>query len=84
MTIRLPTLIATSVVRGSRQGESLTRIPAGPAAVNDFHINMVNVADEGIFLSGLRTQACLHLNRDWKVTGFCSLPSGAHNKLSVL
>jgi hypothetical protein len=55
------------------------RTDAGPAAVNDFHINMVNVADEGIFLSGLHTEACLHLSRDWKVTEYCSLPAGTHN-----
>lgn len=51
----------------------------GPAAVNDFHINSVHVDDKGIYLSGLHTQACLHLNRDWKVTAFCSLPTGVHN-----
>jgi hypothetical protein len=55
------------------------RTHAGPAAVNDFHINMVNVADEGIFLSGLHTEACLHLSQDWKVTEYCSLPAGTHN-----
>ena len=51
----------------------------GPAAVNDFHINSVHIDDKGIYLSGLHTQACLHLNRDWKVTAFCSLPTGVHN-----
>ena len=55
------------------------RTKTGPAAVNDFHINSVHVNDNGIFLAGLHTQACLHLNQEWKVTEFCSLPSGVHN-----
>jgi len=57
------------------------RMGAGPAAVNDFHINMVHVQDKGIFLSGLHTQACLHLNRDWAVSEYCSLPPGVHNAI---
>lgn len=52
---------------------------SGPAAVNDFHINMVHVEDSGIYLSGLHTQSCLHLNKDWAVTEYCSLPPGTHN-----
>lgn len=52
---------------------------AGPAPVNDFHINMVHVDDAGIFLSGLRTNALLHVGHDWRVTEVCSLPTGAHN-----
>lgn len=55
------------------------RTGAGPAAVNDFHINMVHVADSGIYLSGLHTQACLHLDKDWAVTEYCNLPQGVHN-----
>jgi hypothetical protein len=55
------------------------RTGAGPAAVNDFHINMVHVGDSGIYLSGLHTQACLHLDKDWAVTEYCSLPQGVHN-----
>lgn len=51
----------------------------GPAAVNDFHINMVHVDDTGIFLSGLRTDALLFLDRHWQVSEVCSLPSGTHN-----
>ncbi|MDH5622248.1 MAG: hypothetical protein OEY74_09220 [Gammaproteobacteria bacterium] len=51
----------------------------GPAAVNDFHINMVHVDDQGIFLSGLRTDALLHLNHKWEVSEVCSLPAGTHN-----
>ena len=55
------------------------RTGSGPAAVNDFHINMVHVGDSGIYLSGLHTQACLHLDHDWSVTEYCSLPAGVHN-----
>ncbi|MCB1844270.1 MAG: hypothetical protein KDI09_15020, partial [Halioglobus sp.] len=52
---------------------------AGPAAVNDFHINMVHVENSGIYLSGLRTGAMLHLNDQWQVREVCSLARGAHN-----
>ena len=55
------------------------RTGAGPAAVNDFHINAVHVEDSGIYLSGLHTHACLHLDQDWTVTEYCSLPQGVHN-----
>jgi len=51
----------------------------GPRAENDFHINTVHVDDSGIYLSGLRTNALLHINRDMKVTEVCSLPAGTHN-----
>lgn len=51
----------------------------GPAPVNDFHINMVQVNDSGIFLSGLRTEALLHVNHRWEVSEVCSLPAGVHN-----
>ncbi|MFC1719991.1 hypothetical protein ACFL00_02480 [Pseudomonadota bacterium] len=52
---------------------------AGPAPVNDFHINMVHVDDTGIFLSGLKTGALLHLNSKWEVNEVCNLPRGVHN-----
>ena len=55
------------------------RTGAGPAAVNDFHINTVHVSDSGIYLSGLHTQACLHLDQEWTVSEYCSLPQGVHN-----
>ena len=55
------------------------RTGSGPAAVNDFHINVVHVGDNGIYLSGLHTQACLHLDRNWAVSEYCSLPPGVHN-----
>jgi hypothetical protein len=52
---------------------------SGPAAVNDFHVNMVDVSDGGIFLSGLRTNALLHIDSQWAVHVVCNLPAGAHN-----
>lgn len=51
----------------------------GPLPVNDYHINMVHVDDTGIYLSGLRTQALLHINNKMEVSKICSLPSGTHN-----
>ena len=51
----------------------------GPRPVNDLHINMVHVDASGIFLSGLHTNALLHINSKWEVTEVCDLPSGAHN-----
>jgi len=55
------------------------RKKTGPAAVNDFHINMVHVNDKGIFFSGLKTGALLHLNHNFQVSEVCNLPSGTHN-----
>ena len=55
------------------------RKQSGPRAENDFHINSVHVDESGIFLSGLHTQALLHINRKWEVSEVCSLPSGTHN-----
>jgi len=40
---------------------------------------MVHVDSTGIYLSGLRTNALLHLNGKMEVSEFCSLPAGAHN-----
>lgn len=54
-------------------------LATGPAAINDFHINMVHVDDSGIFFSGLKTKALLHLNHKWEVSEVCSLPVGVHN-----
>ena len=51
----------------------------GPRPVNEYHINMVYVDHTGIYLSGLRTNALLHLNGKMEVSEVCSLPAGAHN-----
>ena len=55
------------------------RSETGPRPVNDFHINMVHADQNGIFLSGLRTNALLHLNSKMEVSVVCNLPSGVHN-----
>jgi hypothetical protein len=55
------------------------RSETGPRPVNDFHINMVHVDQNGIFLSGLRTNALLHFNSKMEVSVVCNLPSGVHN-----
>jgi hypothetical protein len=55
------------------------RRDSGPRAVNEHHINMVHVDQGGIFLSGLRTQALLHISSSDVVKPVCSLPSGTHN-----
>jgi hypothetical protein len=55
------------------------RKPSGPRAVNEHHINMVHVNQSGIYLSGLRTGALLHIDRDNQVSEVCSLPKGTHN-----
>ena len=51
----------------------------GPRGVNEYHINMVHVDSTGIYFSGLRTNALLHLNKNMQVTEVCSLPAGVHN-----
>ena len=51
----------------------------GPRAENDFHMNTVHVDGSGIYVGGLRTNALLHLNKDWEVSEYCSLPAGTHN-----
>lgn len=55
------------------------RTAAGPEPANHFHVNMVYVDDTGIYLSGLRTGAMLHINGEIKVTQVCNIPEGAHN-----
>ncbi len=51
----------------------------GPIPVNEYHINMVHVDSTGIYFSGLRTNALLHLDSKMEVSEVCSLPAGAHN-----
>lgn len=55
------------------------RTEYGPDPANNFHINMVHVNQQGIFLSGLKTGALLHLGSDYHVREVCSLPTGTHN-----
>ena len=51
----------------------------GPVPVNDYHINMVHVDGTGIYFSGLRTEALLHLGNEMDVSVVCSLPGEVHN-----
>jgi hypothetical protein len=55
------------------------RSDSGPRMVNEQHINMVHVDQAGIFLSGLKTQALLHISSGNEVRAVCSLPAGTHN-----
>ena len=52
---------------------------SGPRATNDFHINMVHVNEDGIFLSGLRTEGLLYLTPQNSIQVVCELPAGTHN-----
>ena len=51
----------------------------GPRPVSEYHINMVHVDSTGIYFSGLRTNALLHLNGKMEVSEVSSLPAGVHN-----
>ena len=51
----------------------------GPRPVNHFHINMVHADDSGIYVSGLRTAAMLHINSKFELNEVCNIPAGAHN-----
>ncbi len=55
------------------------RTEIGPVPSNSFHINMVHVDDSGIYLSGLRSGALLHIDSEFEVHEVCSLPRGTHN-----
>ena len=55
------------------------RTRSGPRRVNDFHINMVHMEKSGIYLSGLKTSAMLHIGNQMAVTEVCNLPTGIHN-----
>lgn len=67
-------------VNGAWSGFSFDpRDNAGPGPHNVHHINMVHVDQKGIFLSGLRTGALLHIDHNSEVSAVCSLPQGTHN-----
>ena len=55
------------------------RTKGGPPFVNNYHINMVIVNDDGVYFSGLNTGALLALSSSMEVTEYCSLPRGCHN-----
>ncbi len=51
----------------------------GPPFNNSYHINMVAVNGDGIYLSGLNTEALLAVSANFDIQAFCSLPRGCHN-----
>jgi hypothetical protein len=55
------------------------RTDAGPTPSNHFHINMVHVDGSGVYVSGLRTKAMLHINSRFELNEVCNIPAGAHN-----
>jgi hypothetical protein len=55
------------------------RSDSGPRRVNEQHLNMVHVNNQGIFASGLRTGALLHIGSNNEVREVCNLPMGTHN-----
>ena len=52
---------------------------SGPPFSNNYHINMIHVAESGVYFSGLHTRALLRLSSDMSITKTCSLPEGIHN-----
>jgi hypothetical protein len=52
---------------------------SGPPFSNNYHINMIHVAETGVYFSGLHTRALLRLSSDMSITKTCSLPEGIHN-----
>ncbi len=55
------------------------RTQAGPRPSNKFHINSVHVNENGIYLSGLKTGALLHIDSAFEISEVCNLPQGVHN-----
>ena len=46
---------------------------SGPPFSNNYHINMIHVAESGVYFSGLHTRALLRLSSDMSITKTCSL-----------
>ena len=51
----------------------------GPQMMNNLHLNNVRCSKKGLFTSGLRTDALIHLDSDLNANEYCSLPEGTHN-----
>lgn len=51
----------------------------GPQMANNLHLNNVRCSKKGLFTSGLRTDALIHLDSDLFANEYCSLPQGTHN-----
>ena len=52
---------------------------SGPPFGNSLHINMVHVDNSGLYTSGLRTNALLHVDGKLRISEICNLPTGVHN-----
>ena len=51
----------------------------GPQMANNLHLNNIRCSKKGLFTSGLRTDALIHLDSDLNANEYCSLPQGTHN-----
>ncbi len=57
------------------------RTRSGPPLTNAYHLNMVNVNNDGITCSGLNTGALLAISSEMEISEFCTLPRGCHNAM---
>ena len=55
------------------------RSKGGPPFANNYHLNMVMVDGDGVYFSGLNTEALLALSSNMDISEYCSLPRGCHN-----
>ena len=55
------------------------RSKGGPPFANNYHLNMVMVDGDGVYFSGLNTEALLALSSTMDISEYCSLPRGCHN-----
>ena len=55
------------------------RSKGGPPFANNYHLNMVMVDGDGVYFSGLNTEALLALSSSMGISEYCSLPRGCHN-----
>jgi hypothetical protein len=52
---------------------------SGPPFDNRLHLNMIYVDKTGVYASGMRTEALLHVDGEFQVSVACTLPAGVHN-----
>ena len=55
------------------------KIENGPKRGNNLHLNNVRCGKNGLFASGLRTNALIYMDSDLNAREYCSLPEGTHN-----
>ena len=53
----------------------------GPTMGNNLHLNNVHCGKNGLFASGLRTNALIYMDSDLNAREYCSLPEGTHNAI---